>query len=41
LSRTSTPTSTILDPRLWSMSDRELAQVLPSLTRLRHRIAAH
>ena len=29
-----------LDPQLWSMSDRELAQVLPALTRLRQRIAA-
>ena len=29
-----------LDPLLWSMTDRELAQVLPALTRLRHRIAA-
>ena len=29
-----------LDPRLWSMTDRELAQVLPALTRLRQRIAA-
>ena len=29
-----------LEPRLWSMTDRELAHVLPALTRLRHRIAA-
>ena len=29
-----------LDPRLWSMTDRELAHVLPALTRLRHRITA-
>ena len=29
-----------LDPRLWSMTESELAQVLPALTRLRHRIAA-
>src|SRR6478735_7906185 len=28
------------DPRLWSMSDRDLAHVLPALTRLRHRITA-
>ena len=27
-----------LDPRLWSMTDRELAHVLPALTRLRQRI---
>ena len=30
----------VLDPRLWSMSDTELAHVLPTLTRLRHRISA-
>ena len=29
-----------LDPRLWSMTDRDLAHVLPALTRLRHRITA-
>jgi len=29
-----------LDPRLWSMTDRGLAHVLPALTRLRHRITA-